>query len=109
MASTDTYIEKESTINDEIDRLRLSATRSLFERREPVVIVASVSMHLWPGISRSVLRHVVDARKGASASLPPRDSYQGLWRSCTSGTTLDFKRGNISELRGDNDRSPPYL
>jgi excinuclease ABC subunit B len=39
---TDTYIEKESTINDEIDRLRHSATRSLFERRD-VVIVASVS------------------------------------------------------------------
>jgi excinuclease ABC subunit B len=42
IAATDTYIEKESTINDEIDRLRLSATRSLFERRD-VVIVASVS------------------------------------------------------------------
>jgi excinuclease ABC subunit B len=40
--SSDTYIEKESTINDEIDRMRLSATRSLFERRD-VVIVASVS------------------------------------------------------------------
>jgi excinuclease ABC subunit B len=39
---TDTYIEKESTINEEIDRLRHSATRSLFERRD-VVIVASVS------------------------------------------------------------------
>src|SRR6187549_32083 len=40
--ATDSYIEKESTINDEIDRMRLSATRSLFERRD-VVIVASVS------------------------------------------------------------------
>ncbi|MBK7995885.1 MAG: excinuclease ABC subunit UvrB [Blastocatellia bacterium] len=40
--STDTYIEKEATINDEIDRLRLSATRSLFERRD-CIIVASVS------------------------------------------------------------------
>jgi excinuclease ABC subunit B len=40
--ASDTYIEKESTINDEIDRMRLSATRSLFERRD-VVIVASVS------------------------------------------------------------------
>jgi excinuclease ABC subunit B len=39
---TDTYIEKEATINDEIDRLRHSATRSLFERRD-VVLVASVS------------------------------------------------------------------
>ncbi|KAF0241392.1 MAG: excinuclease ABC subunit B, partial [bacterium] len=42
MPSTDTYIEKEATINDEIDRLRLSATCSLFERRD-CIIVASVS------------------------------------------------------------------
>ncbi len=40
--ASDTYIEKEATINDEIDRMRLSATRSLFERRD-VIIVASVS------------------------------------------------------------------
>ena len=40
--ASDTYIEKEATINDEIDRMRLSATRSVFERRD-VVIVASVS------------------------------------------------------------------
>src|SRR5213596_1210014 len=42
VAATDTYIEKQATINEEIDRLRLSATRSLFERRD-VIIVASVS------------------------------------------------------------------
>src|SRR2546426_5331494 len=40
--ATDSYIEKEATINDEIDRMRLSATRSLMERRD-VVVVASVS------------------------------------------------------------------
>ena len=40
--ASDTYIEKEATINDEIDRMRLSATRSLFERRD-VIVVASVS------------------------------------------------------------------
>src|SRR3981189_3007769 len=40
--ATDSYIEKEATINDEIDRMRLSATRSLLERRD-VIIVASVS------------------------------------------------------------------
>ena len=40
--ATDSYIDKEATINDEIDRMRLSATRSLFERRD-VIIVASVS------------------------------------------------------------------
>ena len=42
MPATDAYIEKEATINDEIDRMRLSATRALFERRD-VLIVASVS------------------------------------------------------------------
>jgi len=42
IAATDTYIEKEATINDEIDKMRMSATRSLFERRD-CVIVASVS------------------------------------------------------------------
>jgi excinuclease ABC subunit B len=42
IASTDTYIEKEATINDEIDKMRMSATRSLFERRD-CIIVASVS------------------------------------------------------------------
>ncbi len=42
MPATDTFIEKEATVNDEIDRMRLSATRSLFERRD-VLIVASVS------------------------------------------------------------------
>src|SRR5213596_3159194 len=40
--ASDLYIEKEATINDEIDRLRLSATRSLFERRD-IIVVASVS------------------------------------------------------------------
>jgi len=40
--SADMYIDKEATINDELDKLRMSATRSLFERRD-VVIVASVS------------------------------------------------------------------
>ena len=42
LPSSDTYIEKESTINDELDKLRMSATRALFERRD-VIIVASVS------------------------------------------------------------------
>ena len=55
MPSTDTYIEKEAIINDEIDRLRLSATRSLFERRD-VIIVASVSCIYGLGSPESVRR-----------------------------------------------------
>ncbi len=51
---SDTYIDKEATINDEIDRLRLSATRSLFERRD-VVNVASVSLRSY-WISTSLRR-----------------------------------------------------
>ena len=43
--ATDSYIEKEATINDEIDRMRLSATRSLFERRD-VIIVALSLIHI---------------------------------------------------------------
>src|SRR5258708_24840476 len=46
--ATDSYIEKEATINDEIDRMRLSATRSLFERRD-VIIVASGSSNYCLG------------------------------------------------------------
>ena len=42
VASTDTYIEKDASINDEIDKLRHSATASLFERKD-VIIIASVS------------------------------------------------------------------
>ena len=54
--ATDTYIEKESTINEEIDRLRLSATRNLQERRD-VLIVASVSCIYGLGEPRVLLRH----------------------------------------------------
>ena len=47
---SDTFIEKESTLNEEIEKLRLSATRSLFERRD-VLIVASVFLYLRPGLA----------------------------------------------------------
>ena len=50
---SDTYIEKESDINDEIDRLRHAATRSLLTRRD-TVIVASVLVHIRPGIAGRV-------------------------------------------------------
>jgi excinuclease ABC subunit B len=63
MPATDSYIEKEAIINDEIDRLRLSATRSLFERRD-VIIVASVSCiyglgspEAYYGLILSLARH----------------------------------------------------
>ena len=50
---TDTFIEKDSSINEEVERLRHSATNSLLTRRD-VVVVATVSLHLRPGHARRV-------------------------------------------------------
>ena len=63
MPATDTYIEKEAIINEEIDRLRLSATRSLFERRD-VIVVASVSCIYGLGSPESYYSLQVPLEKG---------------------------------------------
>ena len=65
MPATDSYIEKEAIINDEIDRLRLSATRSLFERRD-VVIVASVSCIYGLGSPEAYYGLVLALERGAA-------------------------------------------
>jgi excinuclease ABC subunit B len=65
IARTDTYIEKESEVNEEIDRLRHAATRALFERRD-VVIVASVSCIYGIGAPEEYGKTIVSLRKGAS-------------------------------------------
>jgi excinuclease ABC subunit B len=65
IARTDTYIEKESEVNEEIDRLRHAATRALFERRD-VVIVASVSCIYGIGAPEEYGKTVVSFRKGGS-------------------------------------------
>src|ERR687890_362344 len=64
--ASDTYIEKEATINEEIDRLRLSATRALFERRD-VIVVASVSCIYGLGSPEEYLNQVVDLARGGTA------------------------------------------
>ena len=64
---TDTYIEKESQINDEIEKLRLSATRSLFERRD-VLIVASVSCIYGLGSPEEYGEVVLTLKVGESAA-----------------------------------------
>jgi excinuclease ABC subunit B len=64
---TDTYIEKDSSINDEIDKLRHSATSALFERRD-VVIVASVSCIYGLGSPDEYRDHVVSLRVGMEKS-----------------------------------------
>jgi len=63
IASTDTYIEKDASINDEIDKLRHSATMSLFERRD-VIIVASVSCIYGLGDPEDYSELVVSLRLG---------------------------------------------
>ncbi len=62
---TDTYIEKSASINDEIDMLRHSATRSLFERRD-VIVVASVSCIYGLGIPEEYLKAAVPLRVGGT-------------------------------------------
>ncbi len=65
IAATDTYIEKDALINDEIDRLRHSATRSLFERRD-CIIVASVSCIYGLGLAGSLLWNAPVFGKGGA-------------------------------------------
>src|SRR5450432_4162764 len=65
--ASDTYIEKESTINDELDKLRMSATRSLFERRD-VIIVASVSCIYGIGSPEAYFSMRVMIEKGMQTS-----------------------------------------
>ena len=65
IARSDTYIEKESEVNEEIDRLRHAATRALFERRD-VVIVASVSCIYGIGAPEEYGKTIVSFRKGGS-------------------------------------------
>src|SRR5690606_5301860 len=63
IASTDTYIEKDSAINEEIDKLRHSATRSLIERKD-VIIVASVSCIYGLGSPEDYLAMMIVVNKG---------------------------------------------
>ena len=63
IAQTDTYIEKDSSINDEIDKLRHSATASLFERRD-VIIVASVSCIYGLGNPEEYKKLTISLRQG---------------------------------------------
>jgi excinuclease ABC subunit B len=97
IASSDTYIEKESTINDEIDRLRLSATRSLFERRD-VVIVASVSCIYGLGSPEAYYGMLLMLERGQRVSR--RDIIKKLVEILYERNDIDFKRGAF-RVRGD--------
>src|ERR1700757_2418163 len=97
IAATDTYIEKESTINDEIDRLRLSATRSLFERRD-VVIVASVSCIYGLGSPEAYYGMLLMLEKGQRISR--RDILSKLVEIQYERNDHEFGRGTF-RVRGD--------
>jgi excinuclease ABC subunit B len=97
VAQSDTYIEKEATINDEIDRLRHSATRSLFERRD-VVIVASVSCIYGLGSPEAYHGMMVLLEPGATID---RDALlRKLVEIQYERTTFDLDRGKF-RVRGD--------
>ncbi|HOV80771.1 MAG TPA: excinuclease ABC subunit UvrB [Bacillota bacterium] len=90
IAHTDTYIEKDSSINEEIDKLRHSATSALFERRD-VIIVASVSCIYSLGDPEEYSRLVLSLRTGESYD---RDA---VLRKLVS---IQYERNDINFIRG---------
>tara|TARA_B100000959_G_scaffold18261_1_gene17622 strand:+ start:53214 stop:55208 length:1995 start_codon:yes stop_codon:yes gene_type:complete len=97
MPKSDTYIEKDANINDEIDKLRHSATRSLFERRD-VVIVASVSCIYGLGSPEEYLNMKVQIEKGQT--IDRDDLLDKLVSIQYERNNLDFKRGTF-RVNGD--------
>jgi excinuclease ABC subunit B len=95
--ATDLYIEKESTINDEIDKLRMSATRSLFERRD-CLIVASVSCIYGLGSPEAYYGMLLLVEKGQN--IPRQDILRRLVEMQFERNDLDFRRGTF-RVRGD--------
>jgi excinuclease ABC subunit B len=94
---SDTYIDKEATINDEIDRLRLSATRSLFERRD-VVIVASVSCIYGLGSPEAYYGMLLFVRQGET--LDRRELLSKLVDARYERNDYELRRGTF-RVRGD--------
>jgi excinuclease ABC subunit B len=95
--SGDIYIEKEATINDELDKLRLSATRSLFERRD-CVIVASVSCIYGLGSPEAYYGMLLMLEKGQHISR--KELLQRLVEILYQRNDHDFRRGTF-RVRGD--------
>ncbi|MDZ4131772.1 MAG: excinuclease ABC subunit UvrB [Dethiobacteria bacterium] len=97
LPSSDTYIEKDSSINDEIDKLRHSATSALLERKD-VIIVASVSCIYGLGSPKEYLEQVLSIRKGSRMS---RDQIiERLVDIHYQRNEIDFHRGTF-RVRGD--------
>src|SRR6187397_61346 len=95
--ATDSYIEKEATINDEIDRMRLSATRSLFERRD-VILVASVSCIYGLGSPEAYYGMMLPLQKGQR--IERDDILRKLVEIQYERNDVEFGRGTF-RVRGD--------
>src|ERR1700751_984385 len=95
--AADLYIEKESTINDELDKLRLSATRSLFERRD-CLIVASVSAIYGLGSPEAYYGMMLFIEKGQK--IKRGDITRKLVDILYERSETDFRRGTF-RVRGD--------
>src|SRR3982075_3133194 len=95
--SSDVYIEKESTINDELDKLRLSATRSLFERRD-CVIIASVSCIYGLGSPEAYYGMLLMLNKGQK--ITRHEILSRLVEILYDRNDLSFQRGTF-RVRGD--------
>ena len=94
---SDTYIAKTASINEEIDMLRHSATRSLFERRD-VIVVASISCIYGLGIPSEYLKAAVKFEVGETLNL--RSSLRDLVNNQYSRNDLEISRGRF-RVRGD--------
>ena len=97
LPASDVYIEKEATINDELDKLRMSATRSLFERRD-CVIVASVSCIYGLGSPEAYYGMLLMLEKGQKISR--NQILSRLVDILYERNDLDFRRGTF-RVRGD--------
>jgi excinuclease ABC subunit B len=95
--TSDTYIEKTSAINEEIDMLRHSATRSLFEQRD-VIVVASISCIYGLGTPAEYLKAAIPLKVGMS--IDQREMLRQLVSVQYSRNDIDLKRGNF-RVRGD--------
>jgi excinuclease ABC subunit B len=104
---TDTYIEKDLSINEEVDKLRLRATSSLLSGRRDVIIVASVSCIYGMGNPEDYKSSIIRIRKGQTVS---RNNFlYELVESLYSRTETDFRRATF-RVRGDTvDINLPYV
>lgn len=107
MPVSDVYIEKDLSINDELDKLRLRATSSLLSGRRDIIVVASVSCIYGMGNPTDYENGIIRINKGQTIS---RQAFlHSLVNSTYNRTTIDFNRGTF-RVKGDTvDINLPYV